>query len=292
VKPDTFDYHAARSLDEATALLGELGDEGRILAGGQSLVPLMNFRLAQPEHLVDINPIEELNYLRRDNDSIAIGATARQATVERSPEARTQVPLLAEALRSVAHETIRHRGTVVGSIAHADPAAELPSVALALGATLTLASASGTRTVPAGDFFLGPFETVVEPGEMVIEVSFPIAAKDGAYAFAEFARRNGDFAIAGAAIGLTMSGNTVTDASIALCSVGPTPVRAEAAEDLLRGSEPDDELVERVAEVAVEGLTPPPDMHGGTQYRIRVARTEVRRALRKALERGRGGADR
>jgi carbon-monoxide dehydrogenase medium subunit len=292
MKPATFDYHAARSLDEATALLGELGDEGRILAGGQSLVPLMNFRLAQPEHLVDINPIAELDYVRRENGSFAIGATTRQATVERSAEIREQVPLLSEALGSVAHETIRHRGTVVGSIAHADPAAELPTVAVALGATLTLAGASGTRTVPAADFFLGPFETVVEPGEMVSEVSFPVAPSGGAYAFAEFARRHGDFAIAGAAIGLTMDGNTVSDASIVLCSVGPTPVRADAAEDLLRGAEPDAELVERAAAAAVEGLTPQPDMHGGTEYRVRVARTEVRRGLERALERGRGGADR
>jgi aerobic carbon-monoxide dehydrogenase medium subunit len=290
VKPPSFEYHVARSTGEATALLEELGEEGRILAGGQSLVPLMNFRLAQPEHIVDINPIRELSYVRRDNGSLAVGATARQADVEHSEDARRHVPLLHEALKSVAHTTIRHRGTVVGSIAHADPAAELPTVAVALGGTITVTKASGSRTVPAEDFFVGPFETVLEPGELVTEVSFPTARPGSAHGFVEFARRHGDFAIAGAAVNLVFEGRRVTDASVVLFSVGPRPIRAGASEDLLRGQAPDADLVEAAAARAVEGLHPGSDMHGSATYRIRVARTQVRRALTAALDRAQEGA--
>jgi carbon-monoxide dehydrogenase medium subunit len=250
----------------------------------------MNFRLAQPEHLVDINPIEELAYIRRDDGSLAVGALARQSAVEHSDEARTHVPLLVEALESVAHPPIRHRGTVVGSIAHADPAAELPSVALALGAQVTITSASGARTVGADEFFLGPFETVLEPGEFVTEVAFRIPAAGSGYAFSEFARRHGDFAIAGAAVNLAFDGDRIADAAIVMCSVGPLPIRAQAAEEVLRGEAPDDELLAAAADRAVEGLSPGADIHGGGDYRVGVARAQVRRGLARALERARGGA--
>ncbi|MFN8202880.1 MAG: xanthine dehydrogenase family protein subunit M [Solirubrobacteraceae bacterium] len=289
MKPAPFEYHRARSREEALALLGELGEDGRVLAGGQSLVPLMNFRLAQPEHLIDINPIAELDYVRRDNGSIAIGATTRQATVEHAAEVRDGLPLLAETLLSVAHPPIRHRGTVVGSIAHADPAAELPTVALATRATMTLTGASGARDVAADEFFLGPFETALEPGELVTEVRFPAAAPGTGQAFAEYARRHGDFAIAGAAAMVTLDGATVVDASIALCAVGPRPMPAPAAEDLLRGGEVSDELIAAACAAAVAGLEPGADIHGGTEYRRGVAAAQVRRALVKAVERARGG---
>jgi CO/xanthine dehydrogenase FAD-binding subunit len=290
VKPASFEYHRAGTVGEATEILGQLGEDGRVLAGGQSLVPLMNFRLAQPEHLVDINPIDELAYVRRDDGSLAVGALARQATVEHSEDARAHVPLIVEALESVAHPPIRHRGTVVGSIAHADPAAELPSVALALDARITLTSAAGARTVGADEFFVGPFETVLEPGEFVTEVAFPIPSPGGGYAFTEYARRHGDFAIAGAAINLALDGDRVADAAIVLCAVGPLPVRAHGAEELLRGQVPDDELITSAADRAVQGLTPGADIHGGGEYRVGVARAQVRRGLSRALERARGGA--
>jgi aerobic carbon-monoxide dehydrogenase medium subunit len=289
VKPAPFEYHRARTLDEALSFLGELADDGRVLAGGQSLVPLMNFRLAQPEHLVDINPIDSLAYVRRDNGAIAVGATARQSSVERATDVRERLPLLAEALGFVAHPPIRHRGTVIGSIAHADPAAELPSVALATRASLTLSGASGDRTIAADDFFLGPFETALEPGELVTEARFGVAAPNTGQAFAEYARRHGDFAIAGAAVSLTLDGPRVSDASIALCSVGPRPMRAAGAERVLIGNEVDDELIAEAADRAVEGLQPGADIHGGTEYRIRVARIQVRRALSLAVQRARGG---
>ncbi|UGS38991.1 FAD binding domain-containing protein [Capillimicrobium parvum] len=289
MKPAPFQYHRAMSEAEAVAIMEHLGEEGRILAGGQSLVPLMNFRLAQPEHLVDINAIAALDYVRRENGAVAVGATARQSAVEHADDIRMHVPLVAEALESVAHPPIRHRGTVVGSIAHADPAAELPSVALATRADIVLTSAAGKRTVAADDFFLGPFETVLEPGELVTEVRFPIAAPGSGQAFAEFARRHGDFAIAGAAASVTLDGTRVTDASIALCALGPRPMRAADAEQSLIGNELSDELIAQAADRAVTGLEPGADIHGGTEYRIRVARAQVKRALSTAVERARGG---
>jgi carbon-monoxide dehydrogenase medium subunit len=269
--------------------LGELGEDGRILAGGQSLVPLMNFRLAQPEHVIDINPVSELAYIRRDDGRLAIGATARQAAVERSEETRREVPLLGEALGFVAHPPIRHRGTVVGSIAHADPAAELPCVAVALDAQITLASVGGSRTVRADDFFLGPFETALEPGELVTEVGFPVAAPGSGHAFVEFARRHGDFAIAGAAASVRLDEGRVADVAVALCSVGPRPHRARAAEEVLRGEVPGDDLVASAAEAAVDGLRPESDIHGGARYRIGLARTIAGRAILTALGRARAG---
>jgi CO/xanthine dehydrogenase FAD-binding subunit len=285
MKPAAFAYHPVTTVAETTALLAELGDEGRILAGGQSLVPLMNFRLAQPAHIVDINGVAELAYIRRSGDHIAIGALARQAQVERSEDVRRDVPLLAEALKWVAHPPIRHRGTVVGSIAHADPAAELPSVALALDAQLTIVSAGGSRTVPAEEFFVGPFATVVRPGELVTEVSFPVAARGSGHAFAEFSRRHGDFAIAGAAVTLTLDGGRVGDARIVLCGVGPIPLRARAAEERLRGAVPDASVVAAAANAAVVGLTPSADIHGGSEYRVQVARVQVLEAISTAVER-------
>jgi aerobic carbon-monoxide dehydrogenase medium subunit len=290
VKPPPFEYHRAQTVSEALGVLAELGEDARILAGGQSLVPLMNFRLAQPEHILDINPIEELAYVRRENGTVVVGATARQSTVEHAEETRAGVPLLVAGLRHVAHPPIRHRGTVVGSLAHADPAAELPTVALATNASLTLASSDGVRTVAAEDFFLGPFETALEPGELVTEVRFPAASQGSGHAFVEYARRHGDFAIAGAAVTLALDGGRIADASIALCSVGPRPLRAGSAEELLRGAEATDELLDEAAERAVEGLEPGGDIHGSTEYRIGVARTQVRRALSLALERARGGS--
>lgn len=291
MKPAAFEYHRVETTEEAVEVLGRLGEDGRVLAGGQSLVPMMNFRLAQPEHLVDINRVGELSYIRRDNGELTIGATARQAAVERSAEAGADVPLLREALRFVAHPPIRHRGTVVGSIAHADPAAELPSVAVACNARLVLTSTSGSRTVSADDFFLGPFETVLEPGELVTEVRFPKTPPATSHAFVEFTRRHGDFAIAGAAVTLRFDGDRIADAAIVLVGVGPRPYRAAAAAELLRGQVPGAELVAAVAERAVDGLQPGADIHGGTEYRIGVARTQVGRALSLALARATGGQE-
>jgi carbon-monoxide dehydrogenase medium subunit len=288
VKPAPFEYRAPRTTTEALQMLAEWGDEGRVLAGGQSLVPLMTFRLAQPSHLVDINRIDELNYIRAENGWLAVGACARQAAVERSPDAARQVPLIVEALGFVAHEPVRNRGTVVGSIAHADPAAELPSVALALDAELRVASQTGERQISAADFLRGPFQTALEPGEVVTEVRFPFAPLGSGYAFAEFSRRHGDFAIAGTAVFVQLEGDRVARTAIVLCGVAASPVRAREAVSALQGDVPTAEAIEAAAQRAVEGLRPSSDLHGSSEYRRNVARAQVRRALTLAVARARG----
>jgi len=289
MKPAAFEYHRPESAEEAVAVLGRLGDEGRILAGGQSLVPLMNFRLAQPEHVVDVNRLAELDYVLAEDAVVRVGALARQSTVEADPAVSERVPLLREALGFVAHPPIRHRGTVVGSVAHADPAAELPAVALCLEATVTVRGERGERQIAAKDFFLGPFETAIEPGELATEVAFPASAPGTGYGFVEFARRHGDFAIAGAGVTLALRDGRIADPRVVLCGVGPTPLRAAAAERALDGGAPDEETIAAAAAAAVEGIEPPADMHGGTRYRIGVARAQVRRAIAKALDRAEGG---
>jgi CO/xanthine dehydrogenase FAD-binding subunit len=272
VKPAPFTYHRAASTREAVDMLASLSDEASVLAGGQSLVPLMNFRVAQPAHLVDINFVDELDYIRVDSGWLAIGARTRQAAVERSGEVARAAPLLSEAMRSVAHAPVRHRGTVVGSIAHADPAAELPAVLLALDGEVVLQGASGERRVSAADFFSGPLMTARAPGELVTEIRVPAANGDGAdHALVEFSRRHADFAVAGAA---------VADGAIALFGVADTPVRAARAEELLSG-DPDAPAAD-VAAAATDDLRPVSDVHGGSEYRRRVARACTERALRRA----------
>ncbi len=289
MKPPPFAYHAARSAAEALGMLDGFGEEGRVLAGGQSLIPLMNFRLAQPAHLVDINPVAELDYVRRVDGELAIGARARQSAVERSREAADLAPLLVEALGWVGHEPIRHRGTVVGSLAHADPAAEIPAVALAMDARITAATARSEREIEAADFFSGPFTTALQPGEMALEVRFPVWPDRTGHAFLEFARRHGDFAIAGAGVLVSLREGNIDRVAIALCGVGPTPTRARGAEQLLLGRSPDPALLVSAAEAAVAGLQPAGDLHGSSDYRRKVAKAYVRRALSLAIERAGGG---
>jgi CO/xanthine dehydrogenase FAD-binding subunit len=290
MKPPPFTYHAAKTTAEALRMLDDLGEEGRILAGGQSLIPLMNFRLAQPTHLVDINPVAELDYVQRTNGELAIGARTRQSAAETSEEVAQAAPLLVEALGWVGHEPIRHRGTVVGSLAHADPAAEIPAVALAMDATIVAASVRGQREVAAADFFAGPFTTALRPGEMAVEVRFPVWTDGAGHAFGEFARRHGDFAVAGVGVLVALDGGLVARAAIVLCGVAPTPVRARQAEELLVGHAPDPGLLEAAAEAAVKDLQPSGDLHGSSDYRRKVARAYVWRALNLAVERAEGGS--
>jgi aerobic carbon-monoxide dehydrogenase medium subunit len=279
VKPAPFTYHRATSTREAVDMLTAVADDASVLAGGQSLVPLMNFRVAQPAHLVDINFVDELDYIRVDDGWLAIGARVRQAALERSEDVARAAPLLAEAIRFMAHPPVRHRGTVVGSVAHADPAAELPAVLLALDGEVVLQGADGERRVAAAEFFIGPLMTARAPGELVTEIRVPAANDDGngarGHALVEFSRRHADFAVAGA---------VVAPGAVALFGVSATPVRAAKAERLLAGdpgAAPAD-----VAAAATDGLEPGDDVHGGADYRRRVARTCVERAL----ERARGGA--
>jgi aerobic carbon-monoxide dehydrogenase medium subunit len=274
VKPAPFTYHRATSAREAVDMLASTAEDASVLAGGQSLVPLMNFRVAQPAHLVDINDVDELDYVRIDDGWLAIGARTRQAAVERSAEVARAAPLLSEAMRWVAHPPVRHRGTVVGSIVHADPAAELPAVLLALDGEVVILGPSGERRVAAAEFFTGPLMTAKAAGELVTEVRVPAAdGNGGGHALVEFSRRHADFAVAGAA---------VSGGAIALFGVADTPLRAAGAEGrLAQGADPAE-----VAEAATESLTPNDDVHGGSAYRRRVAKACVERALRRARNGG------
>ncbi|HEY0812724.1 MAG TPA: xanthine dehydrogenase family protein subunit M [Pseudonocardia sp.] len=282
MKPPPFHYAAPTSVAEAVELLAaHADDEARVLAGGQSLVPLMNFRLAQPTHLIDLRRVEELARIRTEGDTLVIGAMVRQSVAEHSAEVALGAPLLAEALGYVAHTPIRNSGTIGGSIAHADPAAELPAVALALDAELVVAGPEGTHSVAAADFFRGPFSTAIGPGEILTEVRIPRRA--GGHAFVEFARTHGSFALVGVAAVIELAGTTVAKASLALSGVGPTPVRAPAAEQALTGSDADADAVRAAA--AADVLSPAADVHGDVETRVEIARSYLRRGIELALQR-------
>jgi carbon-monoxide dehydrogenase medium subunit len=300
VKPPPFSYHRAGSGEHAVALLSALGPRARVLAGGQSLLPMLNLRLADPPHLVDIGRADDLRPLRRSEDTLVVGAATTQGEVEHS-SLTAAVPLLAEAVGHVAHPPIRHRGTVVGSMAHASAVAELPCVALVLDARFTLLGADGVRTVAAQDFFLGPFHTAVGPGELVAEVALPVAEASTGQAWSEFSLRRGNFPVAGAGVSLTLDGDRVSAVAIGLCGVADRPVRATAAERLLLGEVPTGDLLAAAAAAAADGLerrpTADPAAHilpvpaapvPGFDYRARVARSQVRRALTTALARAGG----
>jgi CO/xanthine dehydrogenase FAD-binding subunit len=290
MKPPSFEYLVPRTGDEALSTLAQVGEGARVLAGGQSLIPLLNFRLAQPEVLVDINRISELDYIRAWDGGLAIGALTRQAVLESSTEIRARFPLLAEASHLIGHLPIRHRGTLGGNLAHADPASELPAVMLALDAQLSLASQTDRRILHARDFFIGVFETALRPGELLTEVLVPgLPARSGS-AFVEIARRSGDFALVGVAAVLTLNHlGRCERARIALCGVGPTPVRAEAAEEVLLGEMARNTVLEEAARRAAEATDPPSDLHASAAFRRKLARYAVRQAIELAAERG-GGA--
>jgi aerobic carbon-monoxide dehydrogenase medium subunit len=285
VKPAPFEYHAPETTADVLALLAEHGDEAKPLAGGQSLVPMLALRLTRFEHLIDLNRVPELTGVERENGTLAVGAMTRQAALA-STDA---VPLLTHALPLIGHFQIRNRGTVGGSIAHADPAAELPAVALALDAELEIAGSSGTRTQSASEFFTGTWMTTLEPDELLARVRFPVWSGRAGFAVDEVARRMGDFALVGAACGVELGdGNKVDRAAIALFGMGSTPLRATAAETALQGGEGTPEALAEVGQLAVADLDPPEDIHASTSYRRRVGAHVVARALTSALENARG----
>jgi aerobic carbon-monoxide dehydrogenase medium subunit len=288
VKPPPFSYSAPTSLAEAVGLLADTAaDEPRVLAGGQSLIPLMNFRLANPGHLIDLRRIEELTRIRIEGDVLVVGAMVRQAAAERAPEVADGAPLLAEALGHVAHVPVRNRGTVGGSIAHADPAAELPAVVLALDAELVAVGPVGARTIAASDFFRGPYETAMEPGEILTEIRLP--RRGGGQAFVEFTRTHANFAVVGVAAAVGLDGTAVRSAAIALSGVAGTPVRAAAAERLLVGAGTDDAAVRAAADAAADELAPSGDVHGSAETRVAIARSCLRQAITLALSRAQEG---
>jgi carbon-monoxide dehydrogenase medium subunit len=285
VKPSRLSYHAAETADEAVSLLAELGDDAKVLAGGQSLVPLLNLRLAAPAHLVDITRVRELAEVRRDGGAVEIGAAVRQADVEDDPAVMTACPLLAAALPHIAHREIRNAGTVCGSVAHADAAAEIPLVALALDAQMAVRGPRGDRTIPAREFFRSYLTTALEPDEVLVSLRLPVAGGGSGAAFHELAPRAGDYAVAGAGVTLTVAGGVVQSAGIALLAVDSVPVRATAAEEALIGRAPDDDAIAAAARAAAADLDPPTDLHAGAALRRRAAETLIRRAIADAAAR-------
>ena len=292
VKPPPFEYLAPRSLDEAVAALAEHGDEAKAMAGGQSLVPLLAFRLARPSVIVDLNGIGGLDGARLDGDTLELGALTRQRDVERLPGLRERCPMIVEAIEQVGHVAIRNRGTVGGSLAHADPAAEWTALALALDAELDLVGPGGARTVPATEFLISYFTTALGPGELLTGLRLNVPNGRSGSCFLELARRHGDFAIAGVGALVTLDGEgSVGDARVALIGVGERAVRVAAAEELLRGRRPTAELFAEAAAAVQAELDPNSDVHATADYRRHVAGVLVRRALATAVGRA-GGGDR
>jgi carbon-monoxide dehydrogenase medium subunit len=285
VKPAPFDYADPRSLDEARALLARHGEDAKILAGGQSLMPMLNLRLARPSVVIDINRIAALEGLVATASTLHVGALVRQRTLERW--AATRAPLLAEALRALGHAAIRNRGTVVGSLVHADPAAELPALLLACEGSVTALGPGGPREIPADRLFVGPLMTSLKPDELVIDSRWALPPSHAGWGFHEVARRHGDFALAGAAALVTVRQGRIEHARLAVFGAAPTPIRASDAEQRLIGETPRPALITDVVAAAARRLDPPADLHASADYRRRVAGTLVGRALRDALARAR-----
>jgi aerobic carbon-monoxide dehydrogenase medium subunit len=278
------DYEAPSTVSEAVELLAEHGDQASVLAGGQSLIPLLALRLARPELLIDINGVAELCGLSATDGWVAIGAMTREYVAEESQTIAESVPLLAAALPLIGHEAIRNRGTVGGSLAHADPAAELPAVARALDAEFVVRGQSGERVIPAAEWFEGYLMTTRRSDELLMEVRFPAAGRGTGTSFQEITRRHGDFAIVGLAASLTISDGAISDARLAFAGLSDVPVRAADAEELLVGETPSTELFDEAARRATAHIDPPADLHGSSDYRKKVAATLVRRALRAAAD--------
>ncbi len=278
------DYEAPKTVSEALDLLAEHTDEASVLAGGQSLIPLLALRLAYPAVLIDINGIAELSGVSVTDGWLTIGAMTREYVAEESETVAGAVPLLAAALPLIGHEAIRSRGTIGGSLAHADPAAELPAVARALDAEFVVRSQSGERVIPAAEWFQGYLTTSRRPDELLVQVRFPTAGRGTGTSFQEVARRHGDFAVAGLAASLTLSDGAISDARLAFAGISDVPVRAADVEAFLIGESPSAELFDEAARRATEDIDPPADLHGSSDYRKKVAAALVRRGLRAAAD--------
>jgi CO/xanthine dehydrogenase FAD-binding subunit len=292
MKPAPFAYFAPREIDEALELLEQHGDEAKILAGGQSLMPLLSLRLARPGVIVDINRLANLAFIRKRVDGgLTLGALTRQRALERSPDVQSQSALLSAAMPLVAHFQIRNRGTLGGSLAHADPAAELPAVAHILGAELVLRRARAERVVRAEDFFLGYMTTAMEPNEILTEIRIPPLRPRAGWAIEEVARRRGDFAMVGVAVMVELDGNNLCqDARIALFGVGEKPERMERAEQWVRGKEISESQLAAIAQTVSDDLHPLADVHASAEYRKEVGGVLTRRALENAVKRAREAA--
>jgi carbon-monoxide dehydrogenase medium subunit len=284
--PAAFDYHAPSTVGDATALLAKLGEDAKILSGGQSLIPLMKLRLASPAHLVDINGIPGLAYLREAEGVLRIGGLTRESELEESDLIRARYPLLHDTSKVIADPLVRNLATVGGNLAHGDPANDHPATMLALGAELVVVGAKGERRIPIGSFFTGPFATSLKPDEILVEIRVPAPARHSSGAYLKLERKVGDFATAAVAAQLTLgAGGTCDQVGIGLTNVGLTPIKATKAEDALRGEKLDEATVRRAAELAAEASEPAADLRGSVEYKRDLVRVLTARALRRALER-------
>ncbi len=288
--PAAFEYHAPATLDEALSLLDQHGDDAKVLAGGQSLIPLLKLRLASVGHLVDLNRIRGLDHLEERDGVLSIGPLFRHKAAERSSLLASRYPVFADAAPQVSDPIIRNLGTLGGSIAHADPAGDWGSVMLAADAEFILRSKRGTRTVPAKAFFRGPFTTAIQPTEILSEIRIPVPKGRPGGAYLKLERKVGDFATVGVAVNLVMDDGRVAAAGIGLTAVGPQNLKASAAEEVLRGSGLSEEVIAEAARRAADASEPKEDLRGSVEYKRNVVRVFVQRGLRRARERARGGA--
>ena len=287
--PATFDYHAPKTLDEAIALLARLGDTAKILAGGQSLIPAMRFRLASPEVLIDIGRIGDLAYVEERGDHLAIGAMTREHALEASPAVARSYPLLLDTAKVIADPLVRNKATVGGNLAHADPANDHPATMLAYGAQIIARGPKGTRTIAIDDLFVGLFETSLQPGEILTEIRIPKPAAASGGAYLKIERKVGDYAVAAVAVQLELAGAAIKKVRIGLTNVSPIPQRAKAAEAALTGKQPTDDVLEAAGQAAAAECNPSADLRGQVDYKRDLVRVLTKRAVRRAIERAQGG---
>jgi aerobic carbon-monoxide dehydrogenase medium subunit len=283
--PPRFEYHAPKSIGEALALLGQLGSEAKLLAGGHSLLPMMKLRFAEPAHLIDINRIPELRGIRETGGTVVIGAMTSENELIASPIVQAKLPLLAEAAKLIADPQVRNRGTIGGDIAHGDPGNDHPALSIAIEASFVLEGPNGRRTVAADGFFLGTYMTLLEENEVMCEIHAPAFAQGTGYAYEKLKRKTGDWATAGCAVVMRKSGNTVSHVRIALTNVAPTALRAEAAEAALLGQAFTPAAVQAAADAATAICDPAEDLRGDIEYKTAMAGEMVKRALAKAWAR-------
>jgi carbon-monoxide dehydrogenase medium subunit len=286
--PPPFDYHAPKTLPEAIALLGKLGEEAKILSGGQSLLPLLKLRFASPGHLVDIGRIPGLDYIKEEGGFLRIGALVREAALESSSLITSRYPILADTARVIADPIVRNLATVCGNLAHGDPANDHPATMLALGASVVLTGPSGTREVPVASFFTGIFTTALAANEVLTEIRIPVPPAGSGGAYLKLERKVGDFATAGSAAFLVIAGGVVKQAGIGLTNLGPTPINATAASAALVGKKPDGAAFAEAGRLAADATSPNPDRRGQTDYKKEMARVLTIRALTKAAQRAGG----
>jgi carbon-monoxide dehydrogenase medium subunit len=288
--PGAFEYHAPSSLGEATALLARLGDDAKVLSGGQSLIPLMKLRLATPRHLVDINGLPGLAYVREEGGALRIGGLTREADLEESEVVRARYPLLLDTSKAIADPIVRNLATVGGNLAHGDPANDHPATMLALGAEIVAVGPRGERKIPIGSFFTGPFSTALKADEIVVEIRVPAPRPGSGGAYVKMERKVGDFATAAVAVQLTLgAGGVCEQVGIGLTNVGSVPIKAEKAEAALRGKRPDEAAIKQAAQLAAEAAQPSADLRGSVEYKKDLVRVLTGRALRRAIERAQKG---